>query len=69
VPLARERSQVALASYRAGNSELRSSLEAFADEIDLLVEQSELQNARGQAWAFLRYLEVEHVHAATEVLP
>jgi outer membrane protein TolC len=69
LPLARERSQVALASYRAGTSELRVSLDAISDEIDLLLERADLENQRGQAWASLRYLEAQHVHAATQERP
>lgn len=62
VPLARERTRVALAAYRAGNADLRLSLEAFEDEIDLLIERGALQNDRGRAWAFLRYLQPQHLH-------
>jgi cobalt-zinc-cadmium efflux system outer membrane protein len=69
LPLARERSQVALASYRAGGADLRGSIEAFSDEIDLLIEAATLQNQRGQAWASLRYLEAQHVHVGTETTP
>ena len=62
LPLARERSRVSLAGYRAGRSDLRLSLEAFQDEVDLLVDRAALQNQRGRAWAFLRYLQAEHLH-------
>jgi hypothetical protein len=63
LPLARERSRVALAAYRAGRGELRLALEAFQDEVNLLIDQTALQNQRGRAWAFLRYLEAQHVHS------
>jgi outer membrane protein TolC len=59
LPLARERSRVSLAAFRAGRSDLRLSLEAFNDEVDLLVDRAALLNQRGRAWAFLRYLEPE----------
>lgn len=62
VPLARERTRAALAAYRAGNAELRLSLDAFQDEIDLLIDRAALQNERGRAWAFLRYLQPQHIH-------
>jgi hypothetical protein len=62
MPLARERSRVSLAGYRAGRSDLRLSLEAFEDEVNLLVDRAALQNQRGRAWAFLRYLEAQHLH-------
>jgi outer membrane protein, heavy metal efflux system len=62
LPLARERSRVSLAAYRAGRSDLRLSLEAFEDEVNLLIEGAALQNQRGRAWAFLRYLQAQHLH-------
>lgn len=61
LPLARERSRAALAAYRAGSAELRFVVEAVEDEIELLVERAELADARGRAWAFLRYLEPRHL--------
>jgi len=63
LPLARERSRVSLAAYRAGRSDLRLSLEAFEDEVNLLVDRAALQNQRGRAWAFLRYLQAQHLHS------
>lgn len=65
VPLAHERSQVSLASYRAGRAELRLALDAFDDEVNLLIDRAALQNQRGHAWAFLRYLEAEHLHSVS----
>ncbi len=62
VPLARERTRTALAAYRAGNAELRLSLDAFEEEIELLIDRAALQNERGRAWAFLRYLQPQHLH-------
>jgi cobalt-zinc-cadmium efflux system outer membrane protein len=63
LPLARERSRVSLAAYRSGRSDLRLSLEAFQDEVNLLVDRAALQNQRGRAWAFLRYLQAQHLHS------
>ncbi len=62
VPLARERTEVALASYRGGGTELRAVLDAVEDEAGLVVEQAALTNERGRAWAYLRYLQPEHAH-------
>jgi outer membrane protein, heavy metal efflux system len=62
LPLARERSRAALASYKAGRGELRLALEAFAQEVDFIVERTQLQNERGRAWAYLRFLGPEHLH-------
>jgi outer membrane protein TolC len=57
LPLARERSRAALAAYRSGGGDLRFAVDAFEDEVELLVERAGLADARGRAWAFLRYLE------------
>jgi outer membrane protein TolC len=62
LPLARERSRAALASYRAGRGDLRLALDAYEQEIDFVIEHAELQNERGRAWAFLRYLGPQHLH-------
>jgi len=62
LPLSRERSRAALASYRAGRTDLRLALDAFEDAINLLVDRAVLQNEQGQAWAFLRYLEPQHLN-------
>jgi outer membrane protein TolC len=56
LPLAHERSSAALAAYRSGQTEVRSVLEALADETELLVERANLQAERGAAWTYLRYL-------------
>ena len=61
LPLARERSRAALAAYRSGVADLRLVTDALEDEIDLLVERAELANARGSAWAFLRFLEARQL--------
>jgi cobalt-zinc-cadmium efflux system outer membrane protein len=61
LPLARERSRIALAAYRAGGADLRLAVDALEDEIDLLVERAELANARGSAWAYLRFLEARQL--------
>lgn len=56
LPLARERSQAALAAYRAGRGSLLPALGSFEREIELRVEYAALQDEHGRAWAFLRYL-------------
>jgi outer membrane protein TolC len=61
LPLARERSRAGLAAYRTGTADLRLAIDALEDEIDLLVERAELANARGSAWAYLRYLEARQL--------
>lgn len=62
LPLSRERSRAALATYRAGRGELRLALDAYQQEIDFVIEHAELQNERGRAWTFLRYLGPQHLH-------
>jgi outer membrane protein TolC len=62
LPLARERSRAALASYRAGRGELRLALESYQQESEFIIEHAELLNERGLAWASLRYLGREHLH-------
>lgn len=61
LPLARERSRASLASYRAGRGDLRLALDAYEQEIDFVLEHAELQNERGRAWAYLRYLTPQHL--------
>jgi outer membrane protein, heavy metal efflux system len=61
-PLARERSRAALAAYRAGSADLRGALDAFSDEIEILIERAGVEEERGRMWAFLRYLEPQHLH-------
>lgn len=61
LPLARERSRAALASYRAGRGDLRVALDAYQQEVEFVIEHAELVNERGRAWAFLRYLGREHL--------
>jgi hypothetical protein len=61
VPLARERSRAALAGYKAGNAPLRSAIEAFEDESEILVERAMLVRDRGAAWAYLRYTEARNL--------
>lgn len=62
LPLAREGSRAALASYRAGRGELRLALDAYQREIAFVLEHTQLQNERGRAWAYLRYLGPQHLH-------
>lgn len=69
LPLARERSRASLASYRSGSGDLRSALDAFAQEVDYVIEHAELQNVRGRAWAYLRYLEPQHLNPAKRARP
>jgi len=57
LPLARERSQAALAGFQSGRVEFLSMLESQVAEIELQRDYVELLKALGEAWAFLKYLE------------
>lgn len=59
LPLARQRSQAALAGFTAGRVSLSSVLEAHAAEIELQRKHAELIRDLGSAWAYLRYQIVE----------
>jgi len=69
LPLARERSRSALASYRAGRGELRPALDAYEQETGFIIEHAQLVNDRGRAWAYLRYLGREHLHGQDRTGP
>ena len=56
LPLAHDRANAVLASYRAGRGEMRPVIEALQDEIDLQLEYVELEGAVVRAWAFLHLL-------------
>jgi cobalt-zinc-cadmium efflux system outer membrane protein len=56
LPLAHDRANAVLASYRSGRGELRPVIEALQDEIDLQLEYVELEGAVVRAWAFLHLL-------------
>ena len=55
LPLARDRSQTAIASY-GGGGELQPWLEARRDELELHIEHARHLGEWGRAWAALAYL-------------
>lgn len=57
LPLARQRSQAALAGFQAGRIELSQVVASQVAEIELQLGYAELLKQSGQAWTFLRYLE------------
>jgi len=57
LPLARQRSQAALAGYGAGSSGLMDVLNSVAAEAELQQTYSELLRELGRTWVFLRYLQ------------
>lgn len=59
LPLARQRSQAALAGFTAGRLPLTSLLDAHTAEIKLQRDQAALLRDLGSAWAYLRYQAAE----------
>jgi outer membrane protein TolC len=59
VPLARERTQAALASYQAGGASLADLMASVVAEIELQRGQTEVLRELGRQWVFLRYLDPE----------
>jgi len=57
LPLARQRSQAALAGFQAGRVEFLSVLASQINEIEVQRDYADLLKALGRAWAFLKYLE------------
>ena len=57
LPLARQRSQLALASLQAGQLDLRQTLASLADEIEVRRMYAELLGTLGHAWASLNFLD------------
>ncbi|HKS56529.1 MAG TPA: TolC family protein [Steroidobacteraceae bacterium] len=57
LPLARQRSQAALAAFQAGRMELTGVLASHVAEIEVQQEYVELMQQLALAWAYLRYLE------------
>lgn len=55
LPLAADRSAIALAAYRAG-APIRPWLDARRDELDLVIEHTQRLEALGRTWAALAYL-------------
>jgi len=56
VPLARERSQAALADYRGGKSDLGTTLEARRGEVETRLAQLQATGEMARAWAQLSFL-------------
>jgi outer membrane protein, heavy metal efflux system len=59
LPLARQRSQAAIAGLQAGRIELTAVLASHIAEIEMQRGYADLVRELGQAWVFLRYLQIE----------
>jgi outer membrane protein, heavy metal efflux system len=56
LPLARDRSHAAIASYGAGRGELRLAINALAQDINIQLEYVQLEGSVASAWADLHFL-------------
>jgi len=56
LPLARQRSELALAGLRAGRMEVRQTLAVLSDELSIEHSYAEQLKTLGQTWAYLHYL-------------
>lgn len=56
LPLARDRSRAAMASYSSGRGDLRMAVEALTEEINAQLEEVQLQGSVARAWVFLHLL-------------
>jgi outer membrane protein TolC len=58
LPLARQRSQAALSGFRAGKTELSAVMASHVAELEVQRGYVDLMRELGQAWVYLRYLDV-----------
>jgi outer membrane protein TolC len=65
VPLAKDRTQAALAAYRGGKSDLTTVLAARRNEIDVRTQTLQLEMDTARIWAQLNFLAPEGAHAQT----
>lgn len=56
LPLARERSRAALASYGAGRGDLRLAIDVLTQEVNTQLEYVQLEGSVANAWAYLHFL-------------
>src|SRR5882762_5458678 len=56
LPLARDRSRTALASYSAGRGDLRGAIDALTQDVNTQLEYVQLEGSVARAWAFLHFL-------------
>lgn len=56
IPLARQRSELALVGLRAGRMDSRQTLAVLGDELDIANAYAQQQRTLAKTWAYLRYL-------------
>jgi outer membrane protein TolC len=56
LPLARDRSRAALASYSSGRGDFKTAIDALTEEINAQLEDVQLQGSVARAWVFLHLL-------------
>ena len=69
LPLAMQRTEAALTSYRVGKSDLASALTARRDEIDTRIQALTLELETARLWAQLNYLAPDSAHADMQPSP
>ena len=69
LPLAAQRTEAALTSYRVGKSDLASALAARRDEIDTRIQALTLELETARLWAQLNYLAPDSDHSDMQILP
>jgi len=66
VPLAKDRTEAALAAYRGGKSDLASVLSARRNEIDVRTQTLQLEMETARIWAQLNYLLPDEAHGGQD---
>jgi outer membrane protein TolC len=66
IPLARQRTEAALAAYRGGKADLASVLAARRDELDVRVQALNLEMETARQWAQFNFLSVLHDAAGSQ---
>ena len=59
LPIARQRSQLALAGFQAGRIDLKQTMASLADEIEIRRQYVDLLGVLGHAWVYLNYLNTQ----------
>ncbi|OOG36596.1 TolC family protein [Polaromonas sp. A23] len=66
IPLAKQRTEAALTSYRTGKSDLASTLTARRDEVETQIQALTVEMETARAWAQVNFLIPEHSTAAKD---
>ena len=69
LPIAKQRTEAALTSYRVGKSDLAVALNARRDEIDTRIQTLTLELETARLWAQLNYLAPDSAHTDMQISP